>query len=88
MFSYKRELPEGLEDVLRERQRRVTRVEDRLLRLYSLSGYNEVQSPTFEYLDVFASLGGALQVGNMIKFVDPSGKILVWPKGRWPQKEL
>jgi ATP phosphoribosyltransferase regulatory subunit len=77
MFTYKNEIPEGMEDILREKRRKMRKVEESLRDHFFLNGYREVQTPTFEYYDVFASLGGELEQDRMVKFLDPRGSILV-----------
>lgn len=40
-------------------------------------GYRQVQTPTFEYYDLFTSVEGSVQRDEMFKFIDGNGKILV-----------
>lgn len=40
-------------------------------------GYAEIETPTFESYDLYQSITGTVEPDNMIKVIDPSGKILV-----------
>ncbi len=48
----------------------------RILRRFYLAGYEEIQTPSFEYFDVFANGIGSAPQERMIKFFDDDGRIL------------
>lgn len=52
-------------------------VQDRLRELFFLSGYDEVETPTLEHIDVFTGVKASIEQDQMIKLFDPDGKILV-----------
>ncbi|MBO8155041.1 MAG: ATP phosphoribosyltransferase regulatory subunit [Bacillaceae bacterium] len=45
--------------------------------LFKRYGYQPVQTPTFEYYDLFSDIEGTIDVDKMIKLIDHEGKILV-----------
>lgn len=71
------QVPDGVEDCLPAECYIKKDMEAALRRRFVLSGYDEVETPTYEYLDVFQSGVGAYMQESMIKFVGPSGRILV-----------
>jgi ATP phosphoribosyltransferase regulatory subunit len=77
MDTFKMQVPDGVEDCLPAECYIKKRMEAALRRRFVLSGYDEVETPTYEYLDVFQSGVGAYMQESMIKFVGPSGRILV-----------
>jgi ATP phosphoribosyltransferase regulatory subunit len=77
MDKFKMQVPDGVEDCLPAECYIKKDMEAALRRRFVLSGYDEVETPTYEYLDVFQSGVGAYMQESMIKFVGPSGRILV-----------
>lgn len=77
MTQYSRQTPEGVQDYLPIECYNKTRIERKMARCFYLSGYDRVELPTFEYMDVFSQGVGAVRVEKMIKFVDSQGRILV-----------
>lgn len=47
---------------------------DRILKLY---GYKDIQTPTFEFFDIFNRERGSVPSRNMYKFIDRDGSTLV-----------
>ena len=72
MRRWKKYTPEGVLDVLEKECAVKRQVELAICRLYNLSGYFEVQTPMFEFYDVFAEMEQSV----MMKFFDKSGRIL------------
>ena len=77
MTQYSRQTPEGVQDYLPVECYNKARVEKKMAQCFHLSGYDQVDLPTFEYLDVFAKGVGSVRIEKMIKFVDNQGRILV-----------
>ncbi|MDR0405899.1 MAG: ATP phosphoribosyltransferase regulatory subunit [Clostridiales bacterium] len=77
MRKWKTHTPEGAFDLLEHACARKRGVEDKITRVYRASGYFEVQTPTFEFYDVFADESGDIDQGSMMKFFDRNGRILV-----------
>ena len=70
-------LPEGVQDFLPEECRFKKAIEEKLRQEFLLNGYLEVETPSFEYYDVFSKGIGAYMQENMIKFFDLKGRIMV-----------
>ena len=67
--------PLGVSDVLEGDCALKRRIETAVDEALSSFGYNEIQTPTFEYFDVFAD-DLSIPVGDVIKFIDKSGRVL------------
>lgn len=76
MRSRRSYLPEGVQDFLPEECGYKRALEARLRQEFRLSGFLEVETPSFEYYDVFADGVGAYMQEHMIKFFDHRGRIL------------
>ncbi|OQB14969.1 MAG: ATP phosphoribosyltransferase regulatory subunit [Firmicutes bacterium ADurb.Bin193] len=77
MRRWKTQTPEGALDVLENECARKRSVEGCIMQTYKASGYFEVQTPTFEFYDVFADEFGDFDQSSMMKFFDRQGRILV-----------
>jgi ATP phosphoribosyltransferase regulatory subunit len=77
MDKFKKQVSDGVEDCLPAECYIKKEMEAALRSRFILSGYDEIETPTYEYLDVFQSGVGAYMQESMIKFVGPSGRILV-----------
>lgn len=70
-------VPNGVKDLsyqdLEQKQHILTEISD----LFQNSGYRQVQTPIFEYYDLFKEIKGTLEMDRMIKVIDTDGKILV-----------
>lgn len=77
MDKYKKHVPDGMEDCLPAECYIKKNIENALRRQFILSGYNEIETPTVEYYDVFQSGVGAYMQESMLKLVDSGGRILV-----------
>ncbi|GHV45074.1 ATP phosphoribosyltransferase regulatory subunit [Clostridia bacterium] len=76
MKKWKLHTPEGVLDVLENECAKKRQVEDAIRRSFHSEGYFEVQTPSFEFLDVFYGEGGSFDQSEMIKFFDRSGRIM------------
>lgn len=77
MDKYKMHVPDGVEDCLPAECYIKKSIEGALRSSFVLSGYDEIETPTYEYIDVFQSGVGSYIQESMIKFVDTNGRILV-----------
>lgn len=77
MEKYKMHVPDGVEDCLPAECYIKKSMEGALRKSFILSGYDEIETPTYEHLDVFQSGVGSYIQESMIKFVDTNGRILV-----------
>ena len=77
MDKYKTHVPDGVEDCLPAECYIKRNIEDALRRVFIVSGYDEIETPTYEFFDVFQSGVGSYLQESMIKFMDAKGRILV-----------
>lgn len=77
MKNYKLQTPQGTTDYLQEECARKRELEDLFRAEFTKMGYSEIQTPAFEYYDVFTHDAVPYVQENMIKFFDLSGRILV-----------
>ncbi len=76
MVNNKMHTPVGSNDILQKEKRAKTQVEQICMQNFAAHGYAEVQTPMFEYLDVFKGEYGCSGEENMLKFFDAKGRIL------------
>lgn len=67
--------PLGVSDVLEGDCALKRRIESAVDTALDSFGYDEIQTPTFEYFDVFAD-DLSIPMGDVIKFIDKSGRVL------------
>jgi ATP phosphoribosyltransferase regulatory subunit len=77
MMKYIRQVPDGVEDCLPEECCIKRNIEGALRTAFITAGFDEVETPTYEFYDVFQSGVGAYIQESMIKFMDAKGRILV-----------
>ncbi|MGI5850024.1 MAG: ATP phosphoribosyltransferase regulatory subunit [Christensenellales bacterium] len=77
MYDYKKYVPDGLEDCLPSECYLKRKMEEALRQQFILCGYEEIETPTCEFFDVFQSGVGSYIQESMVKFVDSKGRILV-----------
>lgn len=77
MSKWKIYTPDGVQDILYEECHLKRNIEQKFRTLFRSCGYNELETPTIEFYDVFASDEGAMPQENMFKFFDQQGRILV-----------
>lgn len=76
MFSMKFKKPGGVRDFLPESARIKRDIENKIYRIFSTWGYQEVLTPSFEYLETFL-MGNSFEFGEKIfKFFDRRGRVL------------
>ena len=69
--------PEGVRDIYGKEYHRKLEVENRLHERIRLYGYTEIQTPTFEFFDVFSKEIGTTPSRELYKFFDKEGNTLV-----------
>lgn len=69
--------PEGVRDIYGKEFYRKLEVENRLHERIRLYGYQEIQTPTFEFFDVFSKEIGTTPSRELYKFFDKEGNTLV-----------
>lgn len=74
---YEKQVPDGVEDCLPDECRIKRNIENSLRNEFISCGYEEIETPAYEFLDVFQGGVGAYIQESMIKFVDSRGRILV-----------
>lgn len=77
MSKWKIYTPEGIQDILFEECYVKRNLEHKLRSLFRACGYNEVETPTIEFYDVFAVENDVMSQEMMFKFFDQQGRILV-----------
>ncbi len=76
MSNWKLHTPNGVNDILPEDCAVKKEIESTIWSVFSSIGYKEVETPTFEYYDCYAGLGGQISQEHMFKFFDEQGRIL------------
>ncbi len=69
--------PEGARDIYSTECRKKLAVQEKLHELLHLYGYQDIQTPTFEYFDVFRKEIGTIDSRELYKFFDREGNTLV-----------
>ena len=69
--------PEGVRDIYSNECRAKLAVQDKLHQVLHLYGYQDIQTPTFEYFDVFREEIGTTPANDLYKFFDKDGNTLV-----------
>jgi len=75
-MNYKLHTPEGVRDLLPEECAKKKEIEKRIECVFNRYGYYNVETPTFEYYDVFLERKEDLQQKHIYKFADREGDIL------------
>ncbi len=68
--------PEGVRDIYGEELIRKEKLENRLKELIRSYGYNEIETPTFEYFDIFSKDTGTTPSREVYKFFDSENNTL------------
>ncbi len=68
--------PEGVRDIYSTECRKKLAVQEKLHELLHLYGYQDIQTPTFEYFDVFRKEIGTISSRELYKFFDREGNTL------------
>ena len=69
--------PEGVRDIYSMEYGKKCILEERLQKVFHLYGYQDIQTPTFEYFDVFGKEIGTTPSKELYKFFDREGNTLV-----------
>ncbi|MCD8078687.1 MAG: ATP phosphoribosyltransferase regulatory subunit [Lachnospiraceae bacterium] len=69
--------PEGVRDYYNQECARKQAICDRVRSLFALYGYQEIQTPVFEYFDIFNAERGSVASRDMYKLFDRDGETLV-----------
>ena len=70
-------IPEGTRDRLFAECGALRTAQERLTRLFSTKGYEEISTPEVEFYDLFLQSGNPIPQESMLKIVDRSGKLMV-----------
>ena len=62
--------PEGVRDIYNSECKRKSAVEKRIHHILELYGYQDIETPTFEFFDIFNSDTGTVSSVEMFKFFD------------------
>lgn len=76
MSDWRLHTPTGVSDILPEECGRKKEVENTLWDVFTCAGYREIETPSFEFYDVYACGGDTISQENMFKFFDEKGRIL------------
>lgn len=76
MSDWRLHTPIGLSDILPEECEKKREVENIINDVFVSMGYKEIETPAFEYYDVFSGGSGQISQENMFKFFDEKGRIL------------
>ena len=69
--------PEGVRDVYGKECARKLNIENKINNIFNLYGFHNVQTPTFEFFDIFNKERGSVPSKNLYKFFDREGNTLV-----------
>lgn len=69
--------PEGVRDIYNGECARKNRLSERMKNVLKSYGYRDIQTPTFEFFDIFNQDKGSLPSNQMYKFFDREGNTLV-----------
>lgn len=69
--------PEGVRDIYGDEYAKKLTVEEKIHKVFSGYGYQDIQTPTFEYFDVFSKEIGTTPSKDLYKFFDKEGNTLV-----------
>jgi len=69
--------PEGVRDIYGIEYKKKLMIEDKLQKVLHLYGYQDIQTPMFEYFDVFGKEVGTIPSKDLYKFFDKEGNTLV-----------
>ena len=62
--------PEGVRDIYNMECRKKLALEEQLHKIIRLHGYHDIQTPTFEFFDVFRKEIGTIPSKELYKFFD------------------
>lgn len=68
--------PDGVRDIYGDEEQRKLYIEDQIQKIIYSYGYSDIQTPTFEYFDVFSKEIGTTPSKELYKFFDKEGDTL------------
>ncbi len=77
MVNKRKFIPEGVEDINASEFEKKELIQSKVKEVFKRFGYRQIQTPTFEYYDLFSEIESAIDTEDMYKLIDASGKILV-----------
>lgn len=77
--------PEGVRDIYGDEMTDLRSISDAVCGCMKTFGFREIQTPSFEYFDVFSSERGTVPSKDMYKFIDRDGNTLVLRPDMTPQ---
>jgi ATP phosphoribosyltransferase regulatory subunit len=77
MNRWKQHIPQGVQDYLPGECYNKRRIEQIIRKTFYTGGYDEIESPVFEYYDVFTGDKEYIEQENMFKIVEAGGRIQV-----------
>lgn len=69
--------PEGVRDIYNTECLKKTVIANKMKKVIDLYGYEGIETPTFEFFDIFDSDKGSVETKELFKFFDRDGNILV-----------
>ena len=69
--------PEGVRDIYREECLKKIAVQDGIKKVFHLFGYEDIETPTFEFFDIFNKERGSVTTQEMFKLFDRDNNTLV-----------
>ncbi len=69
--------PEGVRDIYNAECEKKLQLQNRLHHVMKLHGFKDIQTPTFEFFDIFSKERGTVAAKDMYKFFDRDGNTLV-----------
>ncbi len=69
--------PEGVRDIYNGECARKLAVQEKISNMFHLYGYEDIETPTFEYFDIFNKERGSVTSQEMFKFFDRDNNTLV-----------
>lgn len=69
--------PEGVRDIYNEECEKKLELQDRLYKALKRHGYHSIQTPTFEFFNIFGKEVGTIPSSELYKFFDREGNTLV-----------
>lgn len=77
MERLSRLVPNGVNDLSHQDLEHKQQILGEIAQLFKDGGYHQVQTPIFEYYDLFKEIKGTIEMDRMIKVIDTDGKVLV-----------
>lgn len=70
-------IPEGVRDIYGESCMRKLKLEENIRSIFHLYGFRDIETPTYEFFDVFSRERGTVPSKELYKFFDREGNMLV-----------